>query len=310
MSPSVASGLFSQSPSSNATPASLGQKLQSWGGDHTALLALLGSGALGGTLGGVLASRTPQDPEENPAQRRRRIIMNVLGGGAAGAGIAGAGMLGSQSLHDASGGPPSLPNRLLGATKSLTGRALDAAALGTIGAKTVGKIQQKGLEKQLFSKDLPSEWQTPKGQGQTGLGNGKFTPAALDAAFNNPTARIGTDPSKFKTITNVSRPSAMTDAIQQAMGHNSPEETQAFIRGLGRVPVGESGIGASLRRGFMPHGTPGGPSLFHAGKLGFNPRMLGAGAGITAGLVGPEILGAGGKLLDWMTTAPTNQPGS
>jgi hypothetical protein len=281
-------------------------KAEKWGGDNKALLALLASGALGGTLGGVFSSRTPSEPDETPTQRRRRILMNVLGGTAAGAGVAGAGMLGARSLNEAvEKGGPGVVGGAVNYAKSLPGRAINAVAGGAGATRLVGGIQRKGLEGQLFSKDIPAEWQTPKGQGQIGLGRGRFTSESLDSAFKNPGTAIATP--KGPTA----RAKAMQDAISEAMGHQSPEQTKAFVRGLGRTPEGESTLGAMFRRNLMPTGTPS-TSLLRVGKAGINPRLLGGVGGAVGGAALPEIVGSVGSRLEKIInpTRDVNQPGT
>jgi hypothetical protein len=304
--PTLAGSPIPPNPPVAATPFSA----RDWAGNNKGLLALLASGALGGTLGGVFSSRDPGDTQETRSQRRMRILKNVLGGTAAGAGIAGAGMLGynalNQAVNEPSGGKATTALKAWGSEK---GKGLTALAGGAAGATLTGRAQRKGLESQLFSKELPSEFQTPKGTGQVGLGRGKFTKDVLDSAFKNPTGTLplpsgGIGPAR-------SRASAVEDAIQQVMGHRTADETKAFVRGLGHTPTGESGLTAALKRNFSPTGTSS-PSLFRAGKTGWNPRMLGGAAGTAAGYVLPDAANWLGGTYDELKNPTRNvgQPGS
>lgn len=297
------------SPIPQTTPAPSSFSASDWAGKNKGLLALLASGALGGTLGGVFSSRDPGDAEETPSQRRNRILKNVLGGTAAGAGIAGAGILGhnalNQAVNESSGGTVS---NTLKAWNRPKGTIATGAVGGAVGAGAAGRMQRKGLESQLFSKDLPSTFQTPKGVGQAGIGRGKFTQDVLDAGFKNPKS-VFLPPGNSATIK--SRASAVEDAIQQAMGFTDPNDTKAFVRGLGHTPTGESGFTAALKRNFSPTGTPS-TSLFRAGKTGINPRMLGGAGGSAVGLALPGLTNWAGGVVDDIQnpTKDVGKPGS
>lgn len=60
------------------------QHLQNVGSDSNALKWILGTAAAGGLTGGLLSSQGGLRPGETPGQRRKRILLNVLGSAAAG----------------------------------------------------------------------------------------------------------------------------------------------------------------------------------------------------------------------------------
>lgn len=107
----------------------------------SALAMLLGGGG-SALAGGWLSSLSKSKDEEDPSERRKRILRNALLAGAAGAGAAGLGTAGWKNLSEAV--PADEPSEIGSLTTGLGARGLAAGAAG-------GALYAKGLKNETQS---------------------------------------------------------------------------------------------------------------------------------------------------------------
>ena len=260
---------------------SLGQHASNAFGNSSALTALLAMAAAGGGAGGYLSSQSPGPHGETPEARRKRILMNTLGGAAGGVGLGATGLMGKELLTNEPGANP--PSHGLGAGMfSPLGRMLSGTVGGAAGALLGGRKDTKNILSDISAAKLP-EGSTLGDTARTSSGTTTTTPYMEGPTVAGQLRR---------------NPAGLENNLQQLTLEGKPlaassDEARRMIRTFG-TPANESPFVADLKRWFTPHGAGGDSQAWR----GMNRRFTGGAVGTAAGVLAPEIGRIGGKVWD------------